>query len=146
MTDGIGYEGVDEYTPVGADPSAIEQDTRKVRVDGSAHSAIHVYYWNAESKMFTAEMSAPDFLALRLLRYPAWKVEVNGRAVETTARESTGQMLVPVEAGMNRVQITLMRTWDRSVGGWISGVSGMCLVAWTVWVQRRRAGLKAQSL
>ena len=146
MTDGIGYEGVDEYTPVGADPSAIEQDTRKVRVDGASHSAIHVYYWNAESKMFTAEMSAPDFLALRLLRYPAWKVEVNRREVETTARESTGQMLVPVEAGMNRVQITLMRTWDRSVGGWISGVSGMCLVAWTVWVQRRRAGLKAQSL
>jgi hypothetical protein len=96
--------------------------------------------------MLTAEMSAPDQLALRLLRYPAWKVEVNGRTVETTARESTGQMLVPVEAGMNRVQITLMRTWDRTAGGWISGVSVIFLATWTGWAQRRRAGLKAQSL
>ncbi len=146
MTDGIGYEGVDEYTPVGADPSAIAPDTRKVRVDGTAHSAIHVHYWNPESKMFTAEMSAPDQLALRLLRYPAWKVEVNGRTVETTARESTGQMLVPVEAGTNRVQITLMRTWDRTVGGWISIASALSLVAWTLWSRRRRDGLKTQSL
>ena len=136
MTDGIGYEGVDEYTPVGADPSAIEKDTRKVRVEGTAHSAIHVYYWNPESRMLTAEMSAPDQLALRLLRYPAWKVEVNGRTVETTARESTGQMLVPVEAGMNRVQITFIRTWDRSVGGWISGVTLACLVLWALWKRR----------
>jgi hypothetical protein len=145
MADGTGYEGVDEYTPAGADPSAIEQDSRKVRVDGTAHAAIHVYYWNPESKMFTAQMSAPDQLALRLLRYPAWKAEVNGRVVETAARESTGQMLVPVEAGMNRVQITLIRTWDRTVGGWISGVSALSLVVWTLW-SRRRAGLKTQSL
>jgi hypothetical protein len=143
MTDGIGYEGVDEYTPLGADPSAIDQETRKVRVEGTAHSAIHVYYWNPESKMFTAQLSAPDRLALRLLRYPAWRVEVNGREVETAARESTGQMLVPVEAGMNRVQVTLIRTWDRTVGGWISGVSAMCLVVWTVWVRRRRTALSA---
>jgi hypothetical protein len=79
------------------------------------------------------------------LRYPAWKAEVNGRVVETAARESTGQMLVPVEAGMNRVQITLIRTWDRTVGGWISGVSALSLVVWTLW-SRRRAGLKTQSL
>jgi len=146
MSDGIGYEGVDEYTPVGADPSAIEQDTRKVKVDGSAHSAIHVYHWNPESKMLTAEMSAPDRLALRLLRYPAWKVEVNGRGVETTAREGTGQMLVPVETGMNRVQITFVRTWDRTVGGWISGISALSLVAWTIWSRRRRAHLKTHPL
>lgn len=146
MADGTGYEGVDEYTPLGADPSAIEPDTRKVRVDGTAHSAIHVYYWNAESRMFTAEMSAPDRLALRLLRYPAWKVEVNGHVVETTTRETTGQMLVPVEAGMNRVQITLMRTWDRTTGGWISIMSALSLVAWTLWVRKRRARLKPQPL
>jgi hypothetical protein len=141
MTDGIGYEGVDEYTPLGADPSAIDQETRKVRVEGTAHSAIHVYYWNPESKMFTAQLSAPDRLTLRLLRYPAWRVEVNGREVETEARESTGQMLVPVEAGMNRVEIQLIRTWDRTVGGWISAGTAMCLVVWALWVQRRRTAV-----
>jgi len=29
-------------------------------------------------------------------------------------------MLVPVEAGANRVQIRFVRTWDRSLGVWIS--------------------------
>jgi hypothetical protein len=29
-------------------------------------------------------------------------------------------MLVPLEAGSNRVQITFIRTWDRTAGAWIS--------------------------
>ena len=45
---------------------------------------------------------------------------MNGRPVQAGAREDTGQMLVPVEAGANRVQITFVRTWDRTAGGWIS--------------------------
>ena len=129
MADGIGYEGTDEYTPVGTDPSAIDKDARKVRVAGTAHAAIHVFYWNAESKFFTAEMSAPDQLALRLFSYPAWRVEVNGRVVQTSERAGTGQILVPVEAGMNRVQITFRRTWDRTLGGWISLMTVALLAA-----------------
>jgi hypothetical protein len=127
MTDQIGYEGTDEYTPVGADPSAIDKTAWKVRVDGTAHAAIHVYKWDAESKYFTADMSAPDQLALKLFAYPAWRAEVNGRAVPLAQRESTGQILVPVEAGMNRVQITFARTWDRKLGGWISLITTIFL-------------------
>jgi hypothetical protein len=120
MATGAGYEGTDEYTPVGADPSSVDKDARRVTVDGPAHAAIRVSQWNPEFKFFTAEMSAPDNLALRLFNYPAWRVEVNGRQVRVGAREATGQMMVPVEAGANRVQITLTRTWDRRVGAWIS--------------------------
>ena len=137
MADGTGYEGTDEYTPVGAEPTAIVQDTRKVRVEGEARAAIHVYQWNAESKMFTAEMSASDHLALRLFRYPAWRVEVNGRVVETAAREETGQMLVPVGAGMNRVQITFVRTSDRALGGWISMVTVLGVLLWELMGRKR---------
>jgi hypothetical protein len=43
MADQIGYEGTDEYTPVGADPAAVDKQAGKVRVTGSAHAAIHVY-------------------------------------------------------------------------------------------------------
>ncbi len=117
---GRGYEGTDEYTPVGADPSAIDKNARRVTVDGPARAAIRVTQWDAESKIFTAEMSAPDNLALHLFNYPAWRVEVNGRIVRAGTREDTGQMLVPVDAGANRVQITFIRTWDRTAGGWIS--------------------------
>jgi len=123
MATGAGYEGTDEYTPLGADPSNLDKAARRATVDGAAHAAIRVSQWNPEFKLLTAEMSAPDNLALRLFNYPAWHVEVNGRLVQAGTREGTGQMLVPVEAGANRVQITFVRTWDRTAGGWISIVA-----------------------
>jgi hypothetical protein len=124
MEDSIGYEGVEEYAPIGADLSAINKDVRNVTTVGPAHAAIRVSQWAAEAKSFTAEMSAADQLALKLFSYPAWRVEVNGRVVQT--RESgAGQMLMPVEAGMNRVEMRFVRTWDRTLGGWISIVSVM---------------------
>ena len=140
MVTGAGYEGVEEYTPVGADASATDKDkgARKVTVEGPAQAAIRVLKWNAETRSFTAEMSAPDQLAVRLFSYPAWRVEVNGRVVETAAKAGTGQMLVPVEVGANRVEIRFRRTWDRTVGGWISVVSLLGLEAWVV--RRRRKG------
>jgi hypothetical protein len=139
MTTSVGYEGTDEYTPVGADPSAIDKDARKVTVAGPAHAAIDVLHWDPESKVFTAQMSAPDQVALRVFRYPAWRASVNGREVETTARGGTGQMLIPVGAGMNRVEIRFARTWDRTVGGWISLLSAAGIISWSVWSHRRPA-------
>ena len=138
MESGAGYDGTDEYTPVGTDPSAIDKDARNVTVEGPARAAIHVLRWDAESKVFTAELSAPAQLALRLFPYPAWQAEVNGRLVETSGRAGSGQMLVPVEAGPNRVQIRFVRTWDRTAGGWISAVSGLYILGWS-WLSRRRA-------
>ena len=141
-SDGLGYEGTDEYTPVGAEPSAVNKDDpRQAVVVGPAHAAIRVLHWGAESKTFTADMSAPDQLAVRLFPYPAWKVEADGRVVETAAREGTGQMVVPVEAGMNRIQITFVRTWDRRLGGWISVVTIILLLAWALIMRRRESGV-----
>ena len=117
---GAGYEGTDEYTPTGADPSAIDKNARKVTVAGPAHAAIDVLHWDAESKTFTVQASGADQVAVRLFRYPAWRAFVNGHEVETNAREGTGQMLVPISAGMNQVEIRLVRTWDRTLGAWIS--------------------------
>jgi 6-pyruvoyl-tetrahydropterin synthase-like protein len=134
----VGYEGTDEYTPTEADSSAIDKSARRVIVDGPEHAGIHVVQWNAESREFTAQMSAPSRLALHLFNYPAWKVEVNGRVVQAGTRESTGQMLVPVEAGPNRVQVTFVRTWDRKVGGWISLITALLVMLWVVAAKARR--------
>ena len=142
MEDRVGYEGTDEYTPSGADPGALnnekDKNVRSVTVAGPARAAIRVSRWDAESKMFTAEMSAPDQLALRLFRYPAWQAKVNGRVVQTASTE-TGQMLVPVETGINRVQLTFTRTGDRVVGGWISLIALMSVVVWNLRARRRPA-------
>jgi hypothetical protein len=146
MEERVGYEGTDEYTPLGADAGTIDKDkntnnhARKVTVAGPARAAIRVSRWDAESKTFTAQVSAPDQLALRLFRYPAWQVEVNGRVVETESTE-TGQVLVPVEAGMNRVQINFARTWDRTVGGWISLLTALFLITCTLMGRRQTSDL-----
>jgi len=135
---GAGYEGTDEYTPLGADPGSIDKDARKVTVDGPAHADIRVLRWDVETRSFTAQMSAPDQLALRLFAYPAWKVEVNGREVQTTLRTGTGQLLVPVAAGMNQVELRFVRTWDRTAGGWISLATMLVLLVWRSFRPRKQ--------
>jgi hypothetical protein len=127
---GAGYEGTDEYVPVGADPYEVKQDAPRVALDDDTAAPdqvqrIRIQQWNAESKLFTAEVSQSGQLVLRLFNYPAWRVEVNGQVVATAARDVTGQMLIPVQAGENRVQITFTRTWDRTLGGIISGVTAL---------------------
>ena len=138
MESGIGYEGTDEYLPLGADKENIDKDARKVTVDGPAHAALVVQRWDAESKAFTADMSAADQVAVKLFRYPAWEARVNGRVVETAAREGTGQMLVPVSQGMNRVELRFVRTWDREVGGWISVIAIVLVAIWSFLAALRR--------
>jgi hypothetical protein len=133
MEAGLGYEGTDEYTPVGADPGAVEKDARNVTVIGPARAAIHILRWDAAAKEFTAQMSAADELALKLFPYPAWKIEVNGHQAEPVPRQATGQMLIRVQPGMNRVQIRFIRTWDRTAGAVISGLSGALLLFWFLW-------------
>lgn len=143
MESGAGYEGTDEYTPVGADPAAVDKSARDVTVDGPARAAIHVVRWNADTKEFTAQVSAADQLALKLFRYPAWNVEVNGHSIPTSVRKSTGQILIPVQAGLNRVQIRFVRTWDRTAGAWISAVTFILVLLWFLW-PNRAPGLKPQ--
>jgi hypothetical protein len=136
MVTGAGYEGTDEYTPNGADPSSIDKSARKVTVAGPAHAAIDVLHWDAESKIFTVQMSAPDHVALRLFQYPAWQVEVNGTQVQMTTREGSGQVLVPVSAGMNRVDMRFVQTWDRAAGGWISFITAVGVLSLLAWRKR----------
>ena len=136
---GAGYEGTDEYVPVGADSYEIKQDASLVGLeDGSPDQVrqIQIHRWNAESKLFTVEVSQPEQLVLRLFNYPAWRVTVNGHEVTTAMRDVTGQMLIPVQAGQNRVQITFTRTWDRTLGAIVSGVTAL-FMAGLVGVRRK---------
>ena len=136
---GAGYEGTDEYVPAGGDAYETRQNASQVALEGVDPEVqrIQIQRWGAESKVFTAQVDRPGQLVLRLFNYPAWRVEVNGQVVEASTRDLTGQMLIPVEAGENRVQITFMRTWDRTLGGMISGFTAFSL-AGLVMLRRRR--------
>ncbi len=140
---GAGYEGTDEYVPVGGDPYEIKQDASRVTFDDDSAAPdqvrrVRIQSWNAESKLFTAEVSQPGQLVLRLFNYPAWRVEVNGQVVVTATRDVTGQVMIPVQSGQNRVQITFTRTWDRTAGGIISSVTTLLLLGF-VTIRRIRS-------
>jgi 6-pyruvoyl-tetrahydropterin synthase-like protein/uncharacterized protein DUF6077 len=130
-----GYEGTDEYVPAGADPYDIKLDAPQVASYHGAPLRVQLQRWSPHRKLFLAEAGQPGKILLRLFNYPAWRVEVNGREVQTDTQDDTGQMLIPIAAGENKVQITFIRTWDRTVGGIVSLVSAAGLL---LWLLRRR--------
>ena len=140
--EGSGYEGVDEYVPADADASEIKQDAPLVATEGSPRVQVKVQHWDPELKVFTADTREPGKLVLRLFNYPAWKVQVNGRVASTETQEVTGQMIIPVDAGENRVEIRLVRTWDRTLGGVISGVTVLLLLAVAA-LSRKKSGFRS---
>jgi hypothetical protein len=44
---------------------------------------------------------------------------------------------VPVHAGVNRIEIRFVQTWDRVLGEWISIVTALLIFAWFIWLHRR---------
>ncbi len=126
---GVGYEGTDEYAPIGADPYEIKRDARRATFQGEGAARIVVLEWAAESRSFSANVGSAGTLVLRLFNYPAWRVEVNGSRVEPQTQEVTGQMTVPVERGENEVRLTFARTRDRTLGGVVSLVTLLMILA-----------------
>ncbi len=125
---GAGYEGTDEYVPRGADPYEIKSDAARVEILSPATGNVNINDWRAESRAFTVDVSQPAQLALKLFNYPAWRVEVNGCAIETATRDVTGQMLISVPAGASEVAVRFTRTRDRKVGIAVSAVTGLLLI------------------
>ena len=136
VKEGQGYEGTDEYVPLGADPYEIQRHAARVAFEGQGQVDIRVQQWSPESKRFTANTRVARTLVLRLFNFPAWKVEVNGRPVEAESREVTGQMMIPVPAGENRVQLRFTPTPDRSAGAIVSLLT-LTLMMGGVLVERR---------
>lgn len=140
VTDATGYEGTDEYVPVGDDPYELNKDLARVSDPGGTAVDVQMLTWNATEKHFTVQESAAQDLTLRLFNYPAWNVLVNGRRIATKTTEVTGLMVVPVGAGVSDVRIYFARTPDRFVGGIVSGVSVAIFVV--LWVGTLRSARK----
>lgn len=120
-----GFDGTDEYDPLGDDhlnlPS--EAPLAKVLPRESAAPAgvqIQIQQWTTEDREIRVKAPAPFRLALRLLNYPAWRVEVNGKAVEPGRMDDVNQMVIPVDAGDSVIRVRFVRTRDRQAGNAIS--------------------------
>ena len=121
---------------IGADAYDVDPQARKATYESSGQARIHIYQWDAQSKLLSAAVTAPGKLAVKLFTFPAWQVQVNSISVTPETREDTGQMLIPLQPGQNIIQITFQRTWDRTMGGIVSLVALLLtLLLW--WRQNR---------
>ena len=120
-----GYEGVDEYDPLGDDHLDLPKHSPLARVlpaetENSSstppHADIKIQTWETNDHRLFVESSVPALVALRLLNYPAWQVTVNGKSVSPGKPDDIDQMLVPVEAGKSEIEVRFVRTWDQRAG------------------------------
>jgi hypothetical protein len=131
-----GFEGTDEYDPAGDDHTNLPQKAARVQIvpddspeKSEARAQIQIERWTAEDRELSVTSSKPVRVAVRLLNYPAWRVEVNGKAVTPQAAETTAQMILPLLAGTERITIRFVRTPDRTLGNAISAGTGIALLA-----------------
>jgi hypothetical protein len=122
---GIGFDGVDEYDPVGDDHYNLPAKERPARILADSSSAgagatILVERWTATEKKLRITSGGPARVALRLLNYPAWRVEVNGSQIAPDSAADSGQMILELPAGESRVTAQFVRTRDRTAGGVVS--------------------------
>jgi 6-pyruvoyl-tetrahydropterin synthase related domain len=138
--DQIGNEGTDEYVPVGVDPYDVDQKAPQVRYDGAGSAKIQVQTWNSEKRIIVANATAPGRLILRLFNYRLWNAEVNGHSIKTETVTHTGQMIVPIKRGENRVQVTFVEGWDRWLGAAISVIGVAIAFTLVFWSRRELKG------
>jgi len=147
IASGEGFDGTDEYDPVGDDhynlpakapraqllptPEDAENqaETGTSRGPGvpDAGGKVVVRRWTAADKTVQVDSPRAARLALRLLDYPAWRVEVNGSQIHPEHAEDYGQIIVPVPAGPSTIHVRFTCTRDRTAGIAISIAS--CLAA-----------------
>lgn len=127
-----GFDGTDEYDPAKDDHTNLPAKAPPVQIlaregaeTAKPSAKIRIARWTAEEKDLTVTSPQPLRLAVRLLDYPVWRVEVNGQRVMPESPESTAQIILPLPAGTQRIKIELTKTPDRILGEVVSGAAGI---------------------
>jgi hypothetical protein len=90
---------------------------------------VRVLRWSAEERELQVSSQKPVQVALRLLDYPAWRVEVNGTVVTPQHAETSGQMILRLPAGTQHIAVKFVRTPDRILGIFVSVAGLLALLA-----------------
>ena len=156
-----GYEGTDEYMPIGGDrfqlpgntddterPAGISSVSAELieKIDPKSGASVpatdvtlRINRWSAEHRAFAAKTATPVTLALRLVNYPAWDIYEDGSHVNPVLQPATSQILLPLSAGEHRIELNFRRTWDRTTGGLISALTVLGLAGLAGATRRRRS-------
>ena len=148
---GFGYEGTDEYQPLGSSryelpgtnangewiapsptPPVRQYDSSGPDAISTISATFHPQRWTATRRAFSAQASAPATLALRLLAYPGWEVQVDGKIATIATVPDTGEMLLALPAGSHEVNINFRATWDRIAGALISMIFAIALLVFVL--------------
>jgi hypothetical protein len=125
IANGTGYEGVDEYDPLGDDHMDLAKRAPLAAIfpgeatDSPAalpHTNIQIEQWDTTNHKISVDSSGPARVELRLLNYPVWQVTVNGMHVAPEKPDDLDQMLVPIAAGKSEIQVRYVRTGDQTAG------------------------------
>jgi len=149
---GAGFEGTDEYDPVGDDHTDLAPKDPRVKFFASAtdlaphpEANVSIEKWTVEHRVVRLRTRSDGKLLLHLVNYPAWRATLNGKVVRIEHPSGTEQVAVPVSAGESELRIDFTRTADRTLGGWISVASLVgALSAW-FWKRRRPAPHSARA-
>jgi hypothetical protein len=120
-----GYVGVKEYSPAGSHIEALQPGAPEVSL---ASSAIHIEQWSGERKAFTVDAASAGTASLRLLAYPGWSAEVNGKSTPLLVDPTAGHAMLALPAGHSRVEIDFRQTPDRYYGNVISILAASALI------------------
>ncbi|HLZ13293.1 MAG TPA: 6-pyruvoyl-tetrahydropterin synthase-related protein [Candidatus Acidoferrum sp.] len=139
-----GFEGTDEYDPLGDDRTDVPQTQPEAKgiaekTDSElAHKPeFQILRWTAEDRIVIVHSAGPARIRLRLLHYPAWLVTVNGAPTSTQRTVSYDAIVVAVPSGESRIEARFTRTVDRTIGGCISVLSALA-GAFLMWPRNLR--------
>ncbi len=141
---GFGYKGSDEYVLRGADIDEIKPDFPAYCLLEAAEAApagvrVSQQEGSAYHKHWVLESPQPVTMELRLMNYPAWRVEVNGARVQPQSDDPTGRMVLSLGAGHSEIDARFVATPDRWAGDAISFAAVIFVGAFWYVERRRRA-------
>jgi hypothetical protein len=145
LDNGTGFEGVDEYDPLGDDHLDLPKHAPLISVlpaspeDSDAPppaGKIQTELCQPQHQKFRVESPGAARVAVRLLNYPAWQVTVNGRAVLPQRPDDVDQMIIPVAPGKSEIEVRFAQTPDRTAGMALSLFSSLFVIG--LWGHRKR--------
>jgi hypothetical protein len=146
LDNGPGFDGVDEYDPLGDDHADLPLNATEVKVlpadtaDTNAilpQTKVQILYWTTKRKEIRVDSPTEARIALRVLNYPAFRVTLNGQPITPERMDDFNQMVVPIPAGNSQIDVQFVRTVDRKIGDAISLLSGLVAV-FLLWVSRKK--------
>jgi len=132
-----GYEGTDEYCALGGDRTDLPISAPPVALSPVAGN-VSIEEWQPQRKEFEVDAPVEERAAVRLLNYPAWEVRVNGQPTAAESARGTEQLIVPLAAGKNVVDIRFAETPDRKVGALLSALGVLLLAATATFIAKRK--------